>query len=658
MQLRQNLRKDITGLRAIAVLAVTLYHIAHVLAPENLYFQGGFLGVDIFFVISGFLMTKIIMTGLERNNFSLYTFYKRRAKRICPALLVVVVTFICVSLLIMDTASLMKSLRDGLRALGFISNMWLAKQTGYFDGAATERIFLHTWSLSVEWQFYLLYPLILMLLNKLISPRNIGLIILGLTIASLIFGCVFTVYQPTLSYFYLPSRAYELLIGALAYFYPLSYFLKNKVDNEAQANKIATYVESIGLLSIVVSLIVVDSSEGWPNVWSILPLFGTYLCIAANNQRTLLSNIVFQKLGLWSYAIYLVHWPIVVLFGKFGNQSLIWGLLPVILLLGVALHYGVERRRNFGWIFLIIYFACAGSIQWLIKTDASTVRNVAEVSMPSGSVGEQGNKGNIFHIGDTNKPVDFILTGDSFSRHFVSTLDKYALHVVTVIKDDCFSTGEFVNIHANLKSTSIEQCRLRYDNLLKVAAEYPDTPIVWAQNWSGYGSSDYIDRNGNVLIKKDFIQAFTKGIPQVVSLISNEKRKIYIVNVASLANTKAAKQGVTCFAWRQLDNVLTQILYKMNDCAEFKSNVEQPANLALQRVIAALPENQSKTPENWSVSLINLDQALCEGPDCRVMLDDSNEPVFFDGSHFSEFGSDIVVPYVLKQMHINADLIH
>lgn len=656
----KELRQDITGLRAVAVLAVTLYHIAHVLDPENLYFQGGFLGVDIFFVISGFLMTKIIMDGLDRQNFSLYTFYKRRAKRICPALLVVVVTFVCVALLISDTASLMRSLRDGLRALGFISNMWLARQTGYFDGAATERIFLHTWSLSVEWQFYLLYPLILMLLTKFIARTYVGRVLVCLTIASLVFGCVFTLYSPTLSYFYLPSRAYELLIGALAYFYPLSVFIKSTNTAEGSTSeqlqsKTALYAEAIGLGCILLSLFIVDSSAGWPNAWSVLPLFGTYLCIAANNRKTLLSNVVFQKLGLWSYAIYLVHWPVVVLFGAFGNQSIVWGLLPVVLVLGMVLHYAVERRRNFGWIFLIIYLASAGTIQWLIKTDASVVRSINNLEMPAGSPGDTANKGNISHFGNQNRPVDFILVGDSFARQLIASLEKYDLHVITVIKDDCFSSVNFTSIHRNLSEKSIAQCKLRYNNLLKAAHENPDTPILWTQNWLGYGT--FIDKNGQD-ISISFIEVIKQAVPQVLEALDNGQRRIYVAGVASMSSTKAARRSVSCYSLYSLKNVLAQSLYNLQNCSTMQPKVEQPVNHALREIFASLPQNVGKSEDQQHLRFIDIDQALCSEQKCRVMMEETKATLFFDGSHFSIYGANAVVPYILDEMSISTKLVN
>ena len=146
----KNLRQDITGLRAIAVLAVTLFHIDHVMLPQINIFKGGFLGVDIFFVISGFLMTMLIMRkggGLQSGDFSLLKFYQRRAKRICPALIATIVFFLVLGYFIFSPEDLKNAGREAGKAVLFISNEYFAKRAGYFDTVATDKLFLHTWVL-------------------------------------------------------------------------------------------------------------------------------------------------------------------------------------------------------------------------------------------------------------------------------------------------------------------------------------------------------------------------------------------------------------------------------------------------------------------------------------------------------------------------------
>ena len=208
-------RADVNGLRAIAVIAVVLFHFQPSLMP------GGFAGVDVFFVISGFLMTGIIFRSFERNNFSLIDFYIARANRIVPAL-----TALCIVLLILgwffltpiDYKALGKHVSS---SIGFFSNIKYWGEAGYFDASSHEKWLLHTWSLSVEWQFYIIYPLVLIALKKFISIEAIKIVLVFSTILGFIF-CVFaTYYWPSFSYYLIPSRAWEMMIGGVVYLYKM-----------------------------------------------------------------------------------------------------------------------------------------------------------------------------------------------------------------------------------------------------------------------------------------------------------------------------------------------------------------------------------------------------------------------------------------------------
>ena len=228
-----NLRADITGLRAVAVLAVTAFHIDYVLLPQVQLIPGGFLGVDIFFVISGYLMTMIIMRGLDQGNFSVLKFYQRRAKRICPALLLTVTVTFLFGLFVLSPNELEVLCREAGKALMFISNFYFAHRDSYFEASAFDHLLLHTWSLSVEWQFYFIYPFALLLANKFLSRQNVARLVVICLLASLVFACVYTTIDARSSYYMLSSRAFELLFGALAYFYPLGTKLSSAQQRSA-----------------------------------------------------------------------------------------------------------------------------------------------------------------------------------------------------------------------------------------------------------------------------------------------------------------------------------------------------------------------------------------------------------------------------------------
>lgn len=252
-----NFRKDINGLRAIAVIAVVLFHFNASWMP------GGFAGVDVFFVISGFLMTGIIFRGIEQENFSISKFYIARANRIIPAL-----ALLCLVILVFGWFYLMP---DDYRILGkhaassisFVSNFIYWQEVGYFDAAAKEKWLLHSWSLSVEWQFYILYPLVLVAMRRFFSIKTMKSMLLVGTVLGFIFCAIATYKWPNPSYYLLPARAWEMMIGGVAYLYPFT--LK---ENRKKL------VEWTGLALVIGSYFLISAENPWPGYLALFPVVG------------------------------------------------------------------------------------------------------------------------------------------------------------------------------------------------------------------------------------------------------------------------------------------------------------------------------------------------------------------------------------------------
>jgi peptidoglycan/LPS O-acetylase OafA/YrhL len=173
-------RKDINGLRALAVIAVVIFHF------KPTWMEGGFAGVDVFFVISGFLMTGIIFRSLELNDFSVLKFYVARANRIIPALALLCIFLLLMGMIILTPNEYKELGKHVVGSIGFFSNILYWSESGYFDSASHDKWLLHTWSLSVEWQFYIIYPLVIFLLHKFISIKYLKLLILIGAITSFI----------------------------------------------------------------------------------------------------------------------------------------------------------------------------------------------------------------------------------------------------------------------------------------------------------------------------------------------------------------------------------------------------------------------------------------------------------------------------------------
>ena len=295
-------RKDINGLRAIAVIAVVIFHFNPTWLP------GGFSGVDIFFVISGYLITGILFRNLEKNSLSLIGFYTSRARRIIPALAAMCCTLLVLGwffLLPLEYSELGKHIAA---SLGFFSNFTYWSEAGYFTASAHEKWLLHTWSLSVEWQFYMLYPIILLGLSKVVSVRHLRWLVLAACGAGFAFCVIASIKWPEPAFYLLPARAWELLLGGVACLFPI------KINRMKQR-----VLETIGLCLMAASFVLLSERVVWPGYLALMPVLGTFAIIVAARQDSLATNNRFsQWTGKLSYSLYLWHWPVVVFMSYAG----------------------------------------------------------------------------------------------------------------------------------------------------------------------------------------------------------------------------------------------------------------------------------------------------------------------------------------------------
>lgn len=292
-------RADINGLRAVAVLAVVLFHFG--VAG----FSGGFVGVDVFFVISGYLMTRIILAPLAEARFSVLRFYLARARRIFPALAMLGALMLAYGWHAMSPMDYKLLTKHAGASLLFFSNQVYWKESGYFDADAHEKWLLHTWSLSVEWQFYLLYPLLIVAVHRLFRrPADIAGALWAVFLASLAWSVWLAFANPSKAFFLLPTRAWEMLAGGLIYLH------QGACNRLTQGRR---WVELAGLAAILAASIGFSRDSTWPGFNALLPVAGAMLVIANGAGRTLLlGSAAMQSVGRWSYSIYLWHWPLVV----------------------------------------------------------------------------------------------------------------------------------------------------------------------------------------------------------------------------------------------------------------------------------------------------------------------------------------------------------
>lgn len=294
-------RREIDGLRALAVLPVILFHAGF----ET--FSGGFVGVDVFFVISGYLITTIILAELEQGKFSIVNFYERRARRILPALFLVMlvcIPFAWFWLLPSDMKDFSKSL---VAVSVFASNILFWRESGYFDTAAELKPLLHTWSLAVEEQYYVLFPLFLMLFWKL-GKRWILVTLAVVFFVSLAVAQWAAYAKPAAAFYLLPTRGWELLIGAFAAFYLLQ---ANRKEFGKGLSELGGW---LGVALILYAVFAYSKATPFPGFYALAPTLGTALIILFATQSTtvgkLVGNKAFVGIGLISYSAYLWHQPL------------------------------------------------------------------------------------------------------------------------------------------------------------------------------------------------------------------------------------------------------------------------------------------------------------------------------------------------------------
>lgn len=291
-------RPDIDGLRAIAVSAVLLFHL------DRSWLPGGFVGVDIFFVISGYLITGILLKDIESGGFSFLRFYRRRAARILPAQMVTIAATMVAGFFFFGAQDFASLGASSMAAAISLINMKLIFQGNYFAISEDSQPLLHYWSLAVEEQFYLVFPALLFVLS--LRTNWLRWVLLGLAVLSLIACIALTEVAQTWAFYLLPTRAWELLAGGL--------LVTFRTGVRPMTERLANTLGLVGLGTILLALATLDENASFPGAAAILPVAGTVMLLASGANKTIVSRMLSLRMpvaiGLISYSLYLWHWPV------------------------------------------------------------------------------------------------------------------------------------------------------------------------------------------------------------------------------------------------------------------------------------------------------------------------------------------------------------
>jgi peptidoglycan/LPS O-acetylase OafA/YrhL len=354
-------RSEIDGLRAIAVISVIIYHAEFTIRLNNVsykVFPGGFLGVDIFYVISGYLITYLIYENIKKNSFLFLDFYERRARRLLPMLFLVISMSLVVGWMLMMPNQLKDFSGSALASLFFVSNFWFLITDSYFAESSALKPLLHTWSLSIEEQFYIIFPPFLYFLYKK-KIRQIKLLFVVLILISLSLATLGSFYFTDINFYILPTRVWELLAGGILAFYHAN-------SKTKKISKYGNLLSLLGVILILSSVFLFNANIPHPSFFSSFIILGTGLIIFFRNEngfiKKILSTNIFVGAGLISYSLYLWHFPVFA-FKKIKSPNLSnFDKLETILLviaLSILSYYLVERPfRNRKIILKKLFFTC------------------------------------------------------------------------------------------------------------------------------------------------------------------------------------------------------------------------------------------------------------------------------------------------------------
>ena len=515
-------RPDIDGLRAIAVLSVVIYHAF----PNAL--KAGFMGVDIFFVISGYLISSIIFENLDRGSFSFGQFYGRRIKRIFPAL-----TLVLLSCLIFSWFGLLgdefKQLGKHMAAgAGFVSNFFLWQESGYFNNAAETKPLLHLWSLAIEEQFYIFWPLIVWVTWK---RKTLFLIVfIGLIVASLAYNVHLVRLDPTATFFSPATRIWELLAGVL-----LAYMRVRPTAWQPSQRQLQI-ASTLGVLLLAIGFYRIERGRPYPGTWALLPILGSFCLIFAGPtawfNRFVLSNRLLVWIGLISFPLYLWHWPILSLIRivesgapepYFRNIALVLSVL-----LAWATYYFVEkpiRSDGRSSLKIVVLSACVAALGVagfaIFQSNGLPTRAAAQINgvntwdnltfaTPCKFITNGPNHDDWCNIGNApNKLPTTVLIGDSVGNNFAPMLQSYSEQT----GNSAFVFRQFGRGFCHgFADIGYENCQ----ELIKETQSYIEkTPsidtVILAANWPLYFNG--FDRIGSTPVSsQQFKAAFEKNV--------------------------------------------------------------------------------------------------------------------------------------------------
>lgn len=641
----QEFRLDINALRALAVGLVTLHHFR---VPG---FEAGFVGVDIFFVISGYLMTKIVVDAADKGRFSVLSFYWARVKRIVPAIVALCAVLLVAGYLLLLPSDYRLLAKHAGSSLGFFSNAVFSAEAGYFDVASHDKWLLHTWSLSVEWQFYLMFPLLMAALIRWLPQRHWLPAVGFAALAGFLYCHARAAADPTAAFFLLPARAWEMSAGA--------WVLLLMRRRRSAPQPLPRWIAPAGLVLLAAAMPTIDTRTAWPGAMTAIPVVGTMLVLAGTMDGRMVGNAVVQAVGRWSYSIYLWHWPVVVAMAYLAidhNAAAIAAGIALSLLMGGLSYRWVEvpSRRGLGTpslhpraiALLVVWAGGVGASAAVYLTDGAHLRPIPQAARladdekannvrhdRSGAICKSPTDGTVSGCVYGQGPVGAILIGDSHSGAVVTAIADAArtrpLAVLHYSFDACPTVRGITHLNKRFAS-----CPQFITNALEgVAAQPTSVPLIVVNRWSSYieGRDAHELDPGQRFIQftpgeseQAFLDHFAGGLAQTLCPIARTGRRVIVLKpIPEMPFDVPSRMARTAMMTKR------------------SADVHLPWSEYERRHARALAILDA-LPGQCGIELLDPTEALCTPGGCLGSV--SGRPLYFDDDHLSEFGNKRLVP--------------
>lgn len=640
-------RAEIDGLRAIAVGAVIFFHAGFA------GFNGGFVGVDVFFVISGYLITRIILNDMESDNFCLVSFYERRARRILPALFLVTAVCIPFALIWM----LPHQLRDFSRSLVavslFLSNVLFWREDGYFAAVSEEKPLLHTWSLAIEEQFYLVFPLCLMFLWKFGKSKIIAFLMTAIFVSLFISEWGWR-YSATANFYLSPSRIWELLCGSMVAFY-----IK---ENECRAHNAGSIV---GLAAILMAVFLFDDSTPHPSVYTLIPVLGTVLILIYGNTGSLVSKLLcfppLVGLGLISYSAYLWHQPMFAFarLSSLDRPSDEMMLVLVIMCVGIAYaswKYVEQPFRNRSVVSRdkIFFLSTVAFVTLISAGILGTVNNGLsnilfsdeELSRFDQDVLRSYQKD---ILGDEKVDPSWVVLGDSHANALQSALDEIfidrSISAIVETIDGCPPAQNLLRLDKNFGNRCDEKFTSALDNIDTLGV----THALISARYALYVNSDRFDNeDGGVEFGSTPRVIFDQA--QYKNILRNDMARHGAITAELIKFVGAlSSRGIAVYIVESIPEVGWNVPKALFLGGKHTQNVTTSHDVYKKRVLP-LQSFYEKLLTMDGVTILKASEIFCDGSTCAAS--ENGVPFYYDSNHLSIFGAEILMKSFSKEMFV------